>query len=339
MLIATRFGLGIKDPGWFRHRIALLSSITASSLLAQDDQRFEWVVFVDSGLPSTVRDELAKVLARFNGRAYTDPNGHEPDNLLAIARNRELVGDDGYLLTGRIDDDDAWDRGTISAVRRHLASWQERCDSSHGYGMTFETGFVWIMYDMLDVDHLQKRGASVIRQAAVRPYSYPFTSISGFVYSPMSDGLTSISAGHPKLPELLAERKFSVESIATDRPMWLYCRHKQTTSPIRRAEEVDSVDVALAELAEQFGIDAAKVNQYTMSIDRHGYSRIGHWEHRSELRAALKAMNQKMADPLVSESEVAELKGKSAKLSGELESLSENVMCRPDEIGKSLQSD
>jgi Putative rhamnosyl transferase len=338
MLIATRFGLGIEDPAWFRHRIALLSSITAPSLMAQDDQRFEWVVFVDSGLPSAVRDELAKVLAQFEGRAYMDSKGHTADNLLALARNRGLVGDDEYLLTGRIDDDDAWDRCTISAVRKRLTSWRERCDSSRGFGMTFETGFVWIMYDMLDIDHLQKEGASVIRKAAVRPYSYPFTSISGFVYSSLSDGLTSISTGHPKLPELLAEEKFSVESIATDRPMWLYCRHKQTTSPIRRAAEVDSVNVALVELAEQFGIDAAKVSRYTTSVDRYSYSRIGHWEHRSKLRSALKAANQKMADPLADESEVAALRGESERLAEELRILSENVMCRPEEIGKPRQS-
>lgn len=326
MLIATRFGLGINDPSWFDHRIVLLSSITAPSLLAQDDQNFEWAVFVDSGLPRDARNRLEMVLARFEGRAYMDTGGHHAANLLALAERRGLVSPDGHVFTGRIDDDDAWDRHTVSEVRRRLAAWRESGGSTRGFCMTFETGLVWIMYDMLDVHHFQREGGKVVRKASVRPYSYPFTSISGFVYARLSDGLTSISTGHPKLGEFLAEREFSVESIATDRPMWLYCRHKQTTSPIRRSVEIDSMNLTLADLREGFGIDDVRVRQYTANAYSYDYSRIGHWEYRSKLRTELKAAVKRFADPMVSESEVVALKEEHARLSEELKALSENVM-------------
>lgn len=339
LLIATRFGIGINDPAWFDHRIALLSSITAPSLVAQDDQNFEWVVFTDAGLPRQVREKLEGVLADFGGRAFIDSGGHNADNFLALAESRGLVGADGYVFTGRIDDDDAWDRSTISAVRKRIAAWRERNDSTCGFCMTFETGLVWIMYDMIDVDHFQKKQSKVIRKASVRPYSYPFTSISGFVYSQLSDKLTSISTGHPKLGEFLAERNFAVEAIATDRPMWLYCRHKQTTSPIRRSAEADSLNLTLAELKEHFGIDDLRARQYMERAYGYDYSRIGHWEHRSKLRTVLKAASQRMADPLTSEDEIAALKTESEKLSQELSDLSGNVMCRPEEMGNAPTDD
>jgi Putative rhamnosyl transferase len=47
LLVATRFGAGIKDPAGFDNRLVLLDVITAPSLLSQTDQGFRWVVFSD----------------------------------------------------------------------------------------------------------------------------------------------------------------------------------------------------------------------------------------------------------------------------------------------------
>ena len=325
MLIATRFGLGIRDPAWFEHRAFLLSSITAPSLLAQDDHRFEWVVFVDAGLPEEVRVKLEGTLAPFEGRAYMDSGGHQAENLLDIAVRQELVSADGYVLTGRIDDDDAWDRRTINSVRDRIAAWRNNGAPTRGFCMTFKSGLVWIMYDMLDVHRFQKDGSKVICEASVRPYTYPFTSISGFVYARLSDRLTSISTGHPVLGDFLAERGFSVESLATDQPMWLYCRHKQTTSPIRRSVEANTVDWTLVDLEGRFGIDATGAQQYITNAYSYYYSQIGHWEYRSKVRIELKEMARKIADPRTSDIEAAALRHEHRMLSERLEDLSKKV--------------
>lgn len=324
MLIATRFGLGVRDPDWFRHRVTLLSSITAASLLAQDDQNFEWVVFVDSGLPEDVRDALQRTFEPFNGRAYMDWSGHDAANLVTLVRNRELVNSDGYFLTGRIDDDDAWSTRTISTVRERIEIWRRR-PLTRGLCVSFESGLLWIMYDMLDVHDLQTHGGEVMRHALLQPYLCPFTSISGFVYSSVQDEMTSISTSHGNLGKFLQEKNFAVDLVASDHPMWLYCRHKQTTSPIRRSADPDSLDISIRELSSRFGIDSAQVEHYIANSDSYTYSRIGHWERRSRIRAQLKDGQRRLADPSITDTEAKTLTAERKTLLRELESLSKKV--------------
>jgi Putative rhamnosyl transferase len=330
MLIATRLGIGIKDPAWFRHRLALLSTITAPSLLAQDDQGFEWAICADAEIPSDVREELEGILIQFDGRAFIDLNGHNEANLMALADDRGLVSSDGYVFTGRIDDDDAWDRGTVSAVRGRLKSWCDRDDLKVGFGMTFETGLVWVMYDIVDIPALQQISETTNHKSSVRPFTHPFTSISGFVYSPRAEGLTSISAAHSKIPELLTERGFQVEWVATERPMWLYCRHKQTTSVVGRALEAASLDLSLGDLGAQFGIDEARTSQYIDDAINYDYSWIGHWEYRNKVRAELRALSSKIRDPLTSEADRPALVSDHMRLTEEFKRASADVMFRPE---------
>jgi hypothetical protein len=125
LLIGTRFGLGIRDPAWFEHRVALLSAVTAPSLMAQEDQGFEWAIFVDSGLPPEIRETIEGILAPFEGRAFLHSQqlGQSAASLLRLAEERDLIDPGGYMLTGRIDDDDAWDRQTVAMVRERVATW------------------------------------------------------------------------------------------------------------------------------------------------------------------------------------------------------------------------
>lgn len=290
LLIATRFGLGIKDPRWFEHRLLLLSAITAPSLLAQDDQQFEWVVFIDRDVPNGVRQAVEEILAPFNGRAFINNDGHNADNLLAIARTRD-VGGFGGVLTGRIDDDDAWDTKTVGLVRERVESWIGSGGPERGLACTFENGVVWTMYDMVDIDHLNRNNERVVRRAAVRPYDYPFISISGFVYAPEEVGVTSISAGHARIPEVAERSGLRVDAIATNRPMWLYCRHKQAQSPIHRASRAEEVSLSLAQLAKQFGIDPAETEAYIARAAGFGYDTVmRHFEQRAKVRRAMREL-------------------------------------------------
>jgi hypothetical protein len=329
MLIATRLGIGIRDPGWFRHRIALLSAITAPSLLAQDDQAFEWAVFAEEGLITDVREELERIFAPFDGRAFLDTGGHNENNLLSVAERRGLVSPNDYVLTGRIDDDDAWNTRTVSNVRNCLRDWLAQGDGSPGFAMTFENGLVWVMYDMVDVPRLLKEGKKTIHEAAVRPFTHPFTSISGFVYSLRREGLTSISTGHSKIGDLAKKRGFCAKWIATEQPMWLYCRHKQTTSVIGRALEAEPMDLTLTQLQEQFGIDQQRTARYISEAVAYDYSWVGHWEHRNKLRSELRAIEQRLFDELTSKKERVALVAERTRLRKEFDKASEDVMFRP----------
>jgi hypothetical protein len=331
LLIATRLGLGIRDPAWFDHRLAVMSAVTAPSLAAQDDQEFEWAIFVSPDLPKGARHTLDELIAPFDGRAFVDSNGHSAKNLLSLAADRGLVSSSGYVLTGRIDDDDAWVRHTVSTVRARTASWLNRQRSAPGFGLTFENGLVWVMYDMLDIEQLQLKGDEAIRPASVRAFRYPFTSISGFVLSPLSHGMTPLGGSHSAVPRYLGEQGFEVEVVSTEEPMWLYCRHKQTTSAVERAADDDALEIGLSDLTRTFGIDEARVRSYIAKAGEYGYSRSKRlFERRGELRVAFRETKERIADPDVSASELANLRQKASRLEDEHARLGENLVIAPE---------
>jgi hypothetical protein len=338
MLVATRFGLGIRDPAWFDHRLAVLSAITIPSLLAQDDQEFEWAIFASVGLPEDIRRRLEELLAPFGGRAFIDLNGHSPKNLLAIAVDRGLVSPSGHVLTGRIDDDDAWARNTVDAVRARTSAWLERGKAEPGFGLTFENGLVWVMYEMLDVARLQSKGDDVARRPSLRPYSYPFTSISGFVCSPLSDAVTPIGGSHKDVPKHLAAAGFGIEVVSNEDPMWLYCRHKQSDSALERSTEGGESEIEIGRLSQRFGIDEVKVLDYIARTGEYGYSKRKRiFERRGELRAALRETQELIAAPTASAAELANLRQKASSLQREHAQLGENLIVRPGQDVGSVQ--
>jgi hypothetical protein len=329
LLVATRFGLGIRDPAWYEHRLALLAAITAPSLLAQEDENFLWTIFADTNIPAFALKELEALVAPFEGRASVRLGGHSPRSLVALARERCLVtsGSDGYLLTGRIDDDDAWDRRTVRMVRERVGRWDEE-GKGLGLALTFENGLVWLMYDMIDVDHREREGTTVIRHAALRPYRYPFTSISGFVYSSLGNGLTAISGSHARIPDIARDKGFDIEVISTGgEPMWLYCRHKQATSPIHRAGRQEPLHLSLGEMSSKFGIDEQGTSAYIEESGRFGYSRVLRLlDLRGRLWIKLRRVRGEAVDPTISRQRRGELRAEASAIETELMELSENVV-------------
>jgi hypothetical protein len=338
MLIATRFGLGIRDPAWFDHRLAVLSAITIPSLLAQGDQEFDWAIFASVDLPEDIRRRLEELLVPFDGRAFIDFNGHSPKNLLAIAVDRDLISQSGHVLTGRIDDDDAWARNTVDSVRMRTSVWLRQATKEPGFGLTFENGLVWVMYEMLDVARLQSKGDDVVRKPSLRPYTYPFTSISGFVCSPLSNAVTPIGGSHKDVPKHLADAGFRIEVVSSEDPMWLYCRHKQSDSALERSTEGGESEIEIGRLSQRFGIDEVKVHDYIARTGEYGYStRKRIFERRGELRAALKEAEERITDPAVSAAELANIRQKAAGLQREHAQLGENLIVRPGQDVGSVQ--
>jgi len=330
LLIATRFGLGIIDSAWFEHRLALMSAITAPSLLAQDDQEFEWGIFVDPDLPRDARQGLEEVIGPFDGRAFIDSGGHTPDNLLELAVERRLPHSSGYLLTGRIDDDDAWARTTVQKVRAYAAEWLGAQPSAPGFGLTFENGLVWVMYDMLDVEQLQAVGDHAVRRASLRSFTHPWTSISEFVCSPLSVGMTPIKGSHAKVPEELGAEGFEVHVVANEEPMWLYCRHKQTDSGIERATPHDELEISIDDLSHTFGIDDTQTRKYIQRAESYGYSTKKRlFDRRGELRHAFADAEGKAANPAINEAEIASLTQKASRRREEWAQLGHDLIATP----------
>lgn len=273
LIVCTRFGLRVRDRDWLQHRLDLIASITAPSLMAQDDQRFHWVVLVDDGLPADIRERLTDILAPFGSQAFLSkrPN-HGPGSLIEVARDRLGLANDQVLLTGRLDDDDAWSVSMVGAVRRHTCSWLERSRRAPGLTFTFQDGLEWVMYEMVDVERLMESGERLVHPPSIRHYSLPFIGTSVFVCCPLSEGGTSMSGSHARVAQRLgASKGFETEILPTSQPMWLCCRHKQAGSTIRKARG-EELQLSLRDLARDFGLDQAKVQRYLDDADNHQYT-------------------------------------------------------------------
>jgi hypothetical protein len=335
MLICTRFGLGVKDRAWFDHRLALFSAITVPSLKAQDDQGFHWALFVDADLPTDVRLCLERLLAPFESRAFLHSEStHTSQHVLALARSRNLVDDSGHVLTARIDDDDAWHRSTVKDIRRrvrhHLSS-----NAQKGVGITFEYGLEWIMYEMIDVDRFQREGRTVMQETALRPYRFPFHSMSVFVFAALADELSAISTSHPRMPDLLRSKGYDVEVVADDAPMWLYCRHKQAATSVRKADS-DQLMLGLSDLADLFGLDEASVDRYLRSANDFGYAVIKRTDSRlTDLKKELRQIQRELASSSGHKgAKLAKLEEEEVRLTQALKKMSANIVGDPLEAPK-----
>lgn len=325
MLIGTVFGLRIKDPAWFEHRLTLLSAITAPSLLAQQDQDFEWAIFAGRDLAVEVSAALEQILEPFEGRAFVVPRSNgAAARMPALAHERGLADADGYVLTARIDDDDAWHRTTVAAVRARAASWLQDPGGARGFGLTFEDGLEWVMYDMLDVEVLRRAGRTHIHKAAIRPFNHPFTSMSAFVCAKHTDGAGALSSQHSRIPKWMASHGFEVESISTERPMWLYARHKQAGSDIQKSS-AGEVQMTLGELAAEFGIDEIRTRRYLSSAGDYAYSAKYVGDHLMRFAKELSELDRQI-DQAVDEASLDRLKRQRSKLGEELARVSENVV-------------
>lgn len=327
LMIGTIFGVGVRDRAWLEHRLTLAAAITVPSFLAQDDQDFFWAWFIDPQLDPEVRLSLERLLAPFGGRAFVHPvDGPNSLRLAELARERGATDAAGRVFTGRIDDDDAWSRRCVGMARDRVAAWTVPRRDTPGFGFTFERGLEWVMYDMVDVDVLRRSGKRINREATVRPYTFPFLGTSVFALSSESASLSAFSRGHARMGEVLEEKGFDVDVVVTEKPMWLYCRHKQAESSLQKARS-EGLEMTLSDLAREFGIDEARTARYLANADSYGYAvtkRIKRF--RPRLERELAQVGQRLEDPATSEAQRAGLQRRRAELTSEVMSMSENVI-------------
>jgi hypothetical protein len=268
LLLCTRFGIGVKDPAWFEHRFPLMEAITIPSLARQTRTDFDWRVFVDPDLDPAVRARLEQAIAPVAGARIVDRHAHTGKGLVTLGRELGVRNSD-WILTGRIDDDDAWARDTVEQVYAKAEAWLAAEGRGEGLALTFPRGLEWLMYDLVDVDKLLL-DRRMIRRQAVRPYPYAFHSMSVFVLAPFEAKFFAISASHSKMAERAAAQGYDVVEAEAGREMWLYARHKQALSSFHKAREPER-PIDLDEFERVFGIDAARAAAYIESESDHGY--------------------------------------------------------------------
>jgi len=119
--VFTNFGIGIKDELWLSYRLEIFANTVLPSLANQSNQGFEWVIFIDEGLPVLHRNRLEILLS---GTGLNARTVHVTDYSMV---NREIVAiikdvEDAILITSRIDDDDCIHEQVIQLIQNEAIS-------------------------------------------------------------------------------------------------------------------------------------------------------------------------------------------------------------------------
>ncbi|SDL34153.1 Putative rhamnosyl transferase [Glycomyces sambucus] len=124
-VIATRHGIGVFDEQWFAYRQLMMEHLTLASLDAQVERDFTWVVAVDRDMPPQARKRLD---ALAEGRPYlrlaeTELKRDFVPDLTAWVRREAKARKRNWVLTTRLDDDDAIHRGLAARLHEEAAAY------------------------------------------------------------------------------------------------------------------------------------------------------------------------------------------------------------------------
>jgi hypothetical protein len=129
-LVLTRFNTAVGyapsakrlDSAWLQSRLSLFERYCLPSMAAQRDAAFQWIVFCDAGSPQWFHDKMASFEPLLKPM-YID--GWLTDERIAGSLDAAGLVSAPYLITTRLDNDDALARGHLSMVQAEFEQ-QER---------------------------------------------------------------------------------------------------------------------------------------------------------------------------------------------------------------------
>lgn len=224
--IITRFNINIYPqefearlrPSWLLPRLELFQRFCLPSLQAQHNQNFTWLVLFDEQTPPQIRKLIS---------AYTKyPNFHplycgafDTVMPLIISTMQELACDAEWLLTTRLDNDDALGRGFVHCLQQVVESLTpDQLAPSDTLFINFPVGLQW--HD----------GAYYAFEDATNA----FVSLLERAHEPHSVFWVDHPSIHDVAPVLQART----------RPLWLQNVHDLNVYNYLRGERLQSADFA-----------------------------------------------------------------------------------------------
>ena len=124
---------GSWDREWLTHRFNLFEKFCYPSVFNQSNQNFKWIVFFHSKTPEEFKHKINEYAKWENFiPVYLDDRYTIEKNKLAILEN--LSSQPKYLITSRLDSDDAISRDYIEIIQNNFAEQEfEFLNFSYGY--------------------------------------------------------------------------------------------------------------------------------------------------------------------------------------------------------------
>ncbi len=152
-IILTRFNVrsGGKEqtlrqhPDWLKQRFELFDQFCFPSVHAQTHKDFKWLVFFDEETPEPFKSKIEtyrvcpQFLPVFVGEWKT---GVVPQEI-----NRHITPAHKYLLTTRLDNDDALHAGFMESLRRNVTA-ATPCFYNFQYGLIYSEGRIFKHIDL-----------------------------------------------------------------------------------------------------------------------------------------------------------------------------------------------
>lgn len=228
-LILTRFSAVVVDdqppplPEWLDYRWEFFVQACVPSIQSQTSRDFRWLVWFDDRCPDDFREDVEELAVGAFEPIWTHTNFWE--DLAPQVASRSIAP---WLLTTRLDSDDALARDFVAAVQREVRP-----------------------VDRLVIDF--PRGLQVDRSGAVYQDHLRSNHFASLLARRGDEPVTAFVAPHARLG-----RHTPVRRVVTE-PMWLEVLHGANVSNALRGTRADPRVVA-----DRFAVDLA----YRSTVDR-----------------------------------------------------------------------
>jgi hypothetical protein len=244
-VIATRHGIGVFDEQWFAYRQLMLEHLTLASLDAQTRRDFLWVVAVDREMPPAARSRLEAFAADrpYLRIAETELKRDFVPDLVAFVRKEAKARGKDWVLTTRMDDDDAIHRDHVGRLHRETHAYLAE---GHGAPVVLVPGLgcKWVP-----------------REAAGHRAYNPSLGLS--LLEPAKGAATVYRRNHSTLTQMLVPQGVNVRHLDGQTMWWLYTHTALSDQQRDGSERMSKV----ADHPHAFALDATTLAQFGVTAD------------------------------------------------------------------------
>ncbi|GAA2140808.1 glycosyltransferase [Glycomyces algeriensis] len=246
-VIATRHGIGVFDEQWFAYRQLLLEHLTLASLDAQTHRDFVWYIAIDREMPPAARRRLTALAAErpWIHLAETELKRDFVPDLVAWAREEARARGKGWVLTTRLDDDDAVNRDLVGRLHESAAEYLAEGGAAPAI-LSPTLGCNWVPSEA----------------AGHRTYHHS-PSIGLSLLEPASRALSVYRRNHSTLAQKLVPGGVSVRHIDGETMWWLYAHTGLSDQQREGSERMSKV----ADHPNAVALDAAALAQFGITAE------------------------------------------------------------------------
>ena len=227
-ILITRYGIGVKDPRWFKNRLPFFKFLTLPSIVGQLDESRRWVLRIEAEtIPKEALNEIKEIISISRYILVADKS-LSFESILPL-------NPDQSLITSRIDDDDALRRDYFDNIEAQINELGKNNDVPEFF--TFWRGI------RLDLNGRSAKGLQ-----------FPFFSCSVHCRSQLGSGIDCYSFPHSGIQKHCEDKGFDYHIIENEAPAWIYLRHELADSKNRLIVSADP-EIELNEVNENFDVD------------------------------------------------------------------------------------